>query len=422
MLFCFLKSGKWGLSLILLTTHGCTKKSFGRRSTLAGSISVSFSLICILGFEFTTYIATPPSMAMAKTKAFTVLLIIFYATLQKPTIVDGANDLVNTSTIIAFNYVSTQTNLDDLNVTSDVTTKNGIVWLTPDPNEQKESEMGGKTGWLLYSTPLTSLPNITSFHTSFHFQLITPLSKDLGGDGLAFFISPYHTIPNQSGGGFLGIANGTSNATDPSRHLFAVENVEMNDSNNNHVGIDINGVVSTVFLNTTSSDLDLYQNSSFMAWVDYYASNTSIEVRMVNIAGSSSSVVTPPLQPLLSLEYDLSTLFLASDMFVGLSATTGASYQGCAISSWNFSLSTSIHIQPPSSSSSNMSIPAPQPQPTPKSGNNLLIIIPSTVGGGVVVVTGVIVALIAYRKRCCRPPSDDPQNPESLLTPSNVDR
>ena len=84
---------------------------------------------------------------MAKARAFTVLLIIFYATLQKPTIVDGANDLVNTSTI-AFNYVSTQTNLEDLNITSDVYTENGIVWLTPDPDEQHQSQMGAKTGWL----------------------------------------------------------------------------------------------------------------------------------------------------------------------------------------------------------------------------------------------------------------------------------
>ena len=159
---------------------------------------------------------------MAKARAFTVLLIIFYATLQKPTIVDGANDLVNTSTI-AFNYVSTQTNLEDLNVTSDVSIKNGIVWLTPDPRTQQQTQMGDKTGWLLYNTPFTSLPNITSFHTSFRFQIITPLLTYQGGDGLAFFISPYHTIPNNSTGGFLGIANGTTNATDPSRHLFAIE-------------------------------------------------------------------------------------------------------------------------------------------------------------------------------------------------------
>ena len=202
----------------------------------------------------------------------------------------------------------------------------------------------------------------------------------------------------------MGIANGTANATDPSLHLFAVEfdtyqNDRLKDPNNNHVGIDINSLVSTAYVSTNSSALDLYQNSSFMAWVDYYASNTSIEVRMINISGSSSSsVVTPPLQPLLSLNYDLSTLFLDSDMFVGLSATTGANYQGCAIFSWNFSLSTTVNSRPPSSSSgssnSNTSIPAPQPQPTPKYGNNLRIIIPSILGGGVVA-TGVIVAFIA---------------------------
>ena len=171
------------------------------------------------------YASLPPlslkslAMAVAKARAFTVLLIImFYATpLQKPTIVDGANDLVTTSTTIAFNYDSTQTNLEDFKQIN-VSITNGAVWLTPDPRTQQESQMGGKAGWFLYNTPLTMLPNITSFHTSFHFQIITPLSKDLGGDGLAFFISPYHTIPDNSGGESLGIAN----VTDPSRHLFTV--------------------------------------------------------------------------------------------------------------------------------------------------------------------------------------------------------
>ena len=130
-------------------------------SCISGLISFAPSICIPLSLNL---LAT--SMA-TKARAFRVLLIIiFYATpLQKPTLVDDANDLVTTSTI-AFNYVSTQTNLDDdLNVTSDVSTKNGIVWLTPDPNEQKESQMGGKAGWFLYNTAFNSLPNITSFHT-----------------------------------------------------------------------------------------------------------------------------------------------------------------------------------------------------------------------------------------------------------------
>ena len=184
-------------------------------------------------------------MAMAKARAFTVLLILFYATLQKRTIVDGANDLFNTSTI-AFTYDhSKQKTLDNFKRTSDVTTKNGIVWLTPDPRTQQQTQMGDKTGWLLYNTPFTSLPNITSFHTSFQFQFITPSGASDGGDGMTFFISPYHTIPEKSGGGFFGIANGTY----MDAHLFAVEfdtslTPQFDDPSQSHVGIDINTVVS----------------------------------------------------------------------------------------------------------------------------------------------------------------------------------
>ena len=225
----------------------------------------------------------------------------------------------------------------------------GTVWLTPDPREEQWDKMGGQTGWLLYNASFQWETNITSFSTSFQFQFIT-LAPEVGhaGDGMAFFISPHSTVPDSSLGMMLGLtSNDSYNVTDPSRHLFAVEfdnygNPELQDPNNNHAGIDINSLISNVTVHLDSSsgypDLDLNKNSSFMVWVDYSAADSAIELRMVNTNVTSHPITRPP-DPLLRRTYNLSTVFLDSPLFVGLSATTGVSYQGCAIFSWNFTLS-----------------------------------------------------------------------------------
>ena len=252
-------------------------------------------------------------------------------------------------------------NVVQLNATS--LKSDGTIWLTPDPNEQQLNKMDRKTGWLLYNVSFPWETNTTSFSTSFEFQFITSL--DRAGDGMAFFISPQNTVPDHSLGMMMGLLpNDTYNVTDPSRHLFALEfdtyrNTGLDDPNNNHAGIDINSLISTVTVNLNSSslhpDLNLYQNSSFMVWVDYYAATTSIELRMLNIDNMTLDTISRPLDPHLSLTHNLSTVFQSTRLFAGLSATTGdgSRSQSCAIHFWNFTLSMPYLLESDSSSTTN---------------------------------------------------------------------
>jgi hypothetical protein len=322
---------------------------------------------------------------------------------------------------------------------------NKIYWLTPDPREQQKAQMNQLIGRLVYNTPLgalgniTSLASIVSMESTFKFQFITPpIETNTGGDGMTFFISPARSIPAKSSGGGLGIINeATGNATNSSLHLFAVEfdtykNPPFTDPNNNHVGIDINSLVSVVTASigpdsSLQSDLDLYSNSSFLVWIDYYSANLSIEVRMITAETTSSSSSSPPPpsssfsdvirppDPLLILTHNLSALLgdPGLDMFVGLSATTGNNFQGCAIYSWDFALTV---VQPAiASNSTGVSdfppLGAAEPATTTGSSNVLRkLLIPAIIAVAVFVV-GFIAAVLAYRKRQRRHGANDDVDP-----------
>jgi hypothetical protein len=107
-------------------------------------------------------------------------------------------------------------------------------------------------GHALYPTPLhfrkTPGGKVQSFSACFVFSIVNtyPLLSD---DGMAFFIAPAnHSFTEATPGMFFGLLNSKNNGK-PSNRIFAVEldtyqNSELHDINDNHVGIDINGVTS----------------------------------------------------------------------------------------------------------------------------------------------------------------------------------
>ncbi|KAI5084127.1 hypothetical protein GOP47_0000296 [Adiantum capillus-veneris] len=124
------------------------------------------------------------------------------------------------------------------------------LWLT-------QPGRNGTTGRVLYQRPLPFKPSnasslLASFNTSFSFQIVVPddvepsLPGDRAADGLAFFIAPSSELLPESTGMQLGLAQGLW-AAQSDRHLFAVEfdtlkNAQLNDTSDNHIGIDINGL------------------------------------------------------------------------------------------------------------------------------------------------------------------------------------
>lgn len=181
---------------------------------------------------------------------------------------------------------------------------------------------------------------VFSFSTCFVFS-IHPEYPRLGGHGMAFTISPSKemksTLPSQ----YLGLLN-SSNGGNSSNHIFAVEfdtvqDFEFGDINDNHVGIDINSLMSTKSAagayysdDSVKNDLNLKGGEPIMAWVEYDSATN-----FVNVTLSLSN--TKPRIPLLSLQVDLSPV-LQDNMFVGFSASTGLLASGHYVLGWSFKI------------------------------------------------------------------------------------
>ncbi|KAG2723779.1 hypothetical protein I3843_02G162600 [Carya illinoinensis] len=179
-----------------------------------------------------------------------------------------------------------------------------------------------------------------SFSTAFAFAIV-PEYATLGGHGLAFAISPTKellgTLPRQ----YLGLLN-ASDVGNFSNHIFAVEfdtvqDLEFGDINDNHVGIDINSLVSNKSVpaayfdgNNSLQELNLKSGQVIQAWIEYYSQNNRLDVKL-----SPSSV--KPRSTLLSFEVDLSPV-LQEYMYVGFSSSTGLLSSSHFIMGWSLKM------------------------------------------------------------------------------------
>ncbi|WCJ20476.1 Concanavalin A-like lectin protein kinase family protein [Euphorbia peplus] len=180
-----------------------------------------------------------------------------------------------------------------------------------------------------------------SFSTTFVFAIV-PGTPTLGGHGFAFVISPSVNFPEALAVEWLGILNETTNGLD-SDHIFAVEfdtikTVGFQDINNNHIGVDVNSLISNVsapaeyFSGTENKSLELISGKPMQAWIDYDDEDKFLSV---TIAPSKSQ---KPERPLLSTIIDLSLIF-SDSMYVGFSSSTGSMASHHYILGWSFNTS-----------------------------------------------------------------------------------
>ncbi|KAG2690625.1 hypothetical protein I3760_09G196200 [Carya illinoinensis] len=214
--------------------------------------------------------------------------------------------------------------------------KSGILQLTNDT--------GQLMGHAFFNSPFRFKNSrdgkVLSFSTLFAFAIV-PEYPRLGGHGLAFTISTSKNLINAVPRQYLGLLN-ASDIGNFSNHLFAVEfdtvqDLEFEDIDNNHVGVDINSLQSNAsaaaayFINdSTKQDLNLKSGSAILAWIDY---NSAENVLNVSVSPFSSK----PSKPLLSLKVDLSQI-LQEFMFVGFSASTGLLDSSHSILGWSFKI------------------------------------------------------------------------------------
>ncbi|KAI8539749.1 hypothetical protein RHMOL_Rhmol09G0207000 [Rhododendron molle] len=215
---------------------------------------------------------------------------------------------------------------------------NGLFTL----NESAE----GTIGHAFYSFPIQfkkSLnASVISFSTTFIFAIVSD-NGNYRGDRLAFVISPNKEIPGAFPKKYLGLFNST-NMENSSNHIVAVEldtflDYEFDDEDDNHVGIDINSLLSIESApagyfedpNGSFRNLSLISGDPMQVWVEYDGINRQLNVTM------SPIYIPKPELPLLSLTKDLSP-FLLEYMYVGFSSSTGLLQEDHYILGWSFKM------------------------------------------------------------------------------------
>jgi hypothetical protein len=97
----------------------------------------------------------------------------------------------------------------------------------------------------------------------------------------------------------------------------------------NHVGIDLNGNVSSHAATTGLLTPDFDNGNVWYAWVDYDGNTDALAVRWAQTA-------VRPVGSMLSLTVDLPTILGTTNTFVGFTSGTGAGFGQHEILSWNF--------------------------------------------------------------------------------------
>ena len=103
--------------------------------------------------------------------------------------------------------------------------------------------MGMNTDYIYIKNSLNDIA--FSFSTTFVFAIVSEYPT-LSGHGIAFVIAPTRGLPGALPSRYLGLFNMTNN-DNSTNHVVAIEldtiqSHEFNDTNDNHVGVDINSL------------------------------------------------------------------------------------------------------------------------------------------------------------------------------------
>ncbi|XP_010262713.1 PREDICTED: L-type lectin-domain containing receptor kinase VIII.2-like [Nelumbo nucifera] len=199
-------------------------------------------------------------------------------------------------------------------------------------------------GRLMHSLPVKLVEGNprkgVSFSTYFSFS-ISPEN----GDGLAFVLLPSGFPSKFMDGTSFGLSPGLGTM---GTRLLAVEfdtsmDAKFADPDGNHVGIDIDGLISAAVTNLSSLGLVLNGGEKLHTWIDYDASSKYLEVRLSKLGDIR------PSNALISYPIDLAEMWKDEEVLVGISSSSGNSSQTTSVYSWNFRLRrvpSWMHSQP----------------------------------------------------------------------------
>ncbi|KAJ8475528.1 hypothetical protein OPV22_019255 [Ensete ventricosum] len=269
--------------------------------------------------------------------------LLFLLLLYLPT----THSLSSGSVHVFFPSFTNVVNGTDVVLLKDAGVGQGALQITPDTINDI-GYLANKSGRVLLPSPFklwedvpaTNGTNaitryVASFNTTFTINIYRP-NGITPGEGFAFVIVPSLDAPLPgSEGRYLGLTNASLDG-DPSNHLVAVELdtvKESFDPDDNHVGLDVNSVVSKVTGNLTAFGIEIAPviATNYTLWVDYDGASRVIRVYM-SVAGKQK-----PSAPVLSAPLDLSDVVLQNSYF-GFAASTGTTYQLNCVLAWNLTV------------------------------------------------------------------------------------
>ncbi|KAI4980244.1 hypothetical protein ZWY2020_020729 [Hordeum vulgare] len=259
-------------------------------------------------------------------------------------------------------------------------------------------------GHAFHPAPLRfrELPNgtVRSFSASFVFGILSAY-PDMSAHGIVFVVAPTTDFSTALASQYLGLVNVQNNGHESNR-IFAVEldtlqQDEFRDINDNHVGVDINGLISLQSSNAgyyvtggekkeRFENLTLISHQAMQVWIEYDAGSNRINVTLAPLG------VAKPAKPLMSVTYNLSSV-IASTAYVGFSSATGSFDSRHYVLGWSFRMSST------SAPAMDMAKLPTLPREIPKARSKVLQVVLPITSAAVVLALGTVIVLLLRRRR-----------------------
>lgn len=200
--------------------------------------------------------------------------------------------------------------------------EDGALQITPSTGDLRH-----RSGRVCYARETLKLWNrrrtaLTSFRTEFVLNIVP---RNGTGEGMAFILTNNPELPRNSSGQWLGLVNGQTDGS-PANRIVAVEfdtrKSGKHDHDDNHVGLDVNGIESASAY--PLGNLSIVLSSGADVWVT------------IQYDGATLSIVAVQTYSFMyAWAGDLSQ-YLTDDITVGFAASTGDFTELNQIKSWNF--------------------------------------------------------------------------------------
>jgi len=291
--------------------------------------------------------------------------------------------------LLYLGFTGTNLTVDD----TATVTSNGLLEVTNGTLNSK--------GHAFYPTPLhfrdSHNGTVQSFSVTFVFA-IRSTYQIMSLHGFAFIIAPSTNFSDAMSNQYLGFMNSQKRGN-LSNHIFAIEldtglNVEFQDIDANHVGIDINDLHSIEShtagyyddRNSSFQNMSLISGDAMHVWVEYHGEAKRISVTMAPLH------VAKPKRPLISTHLDLSTV-LQKSSYIGFSSSTGS------VESIHYVLGWSFGMNKPAPEIDIAKLPKLPPQGQKPQSILLETVLPIATATFIVVMGAIIISLVRRKRR-----------------------